>query len=1168
MLQPPQRHGALAARAAARRKAHGTPLLVPHPDDRYLPFPLSDMQQAYWIGRSGDLQGGGVAMQSCVDLDCPALFTDRFEKALNALVERHDMLHAVVTEDGRQRVLPLPVHFPLTISDLSDLDPREQEQRLAASAQRQAQTVSDLGSWPQSEVHFSLLGHNADGSKRGVLHFRWDMWATDGRSFQILYEDLAALYLDPDAKLPPLPITFRDYQLALRELEGSDAYQKSLGFWREQLANLPAAPVFPNPPSARHAEEPLGIKRYADVLTMEETAFLEQECRTRGLSLTAVLASLYSEVLGLWSATRSFTLNMPRFNRNLHWHEALNHVMGEFATFTLVPVDLEAGSTLAERARALQETLWNALEHGEVSGVRLLRELARARGELAAEAMPVVFTAMPARKGSDRGVEQVLRAFGSVRATHGSTPQTTLDCQYTLFNDCLHIYWDARTQSFPAGMTDAMFAEFMRVVRLAARDAAAWSAPSLAAVPADQLAVRARRNARPLALPDKRPCQLFVERALEDPDAPAVAYGDLVLSYGELLGHALAVRTGLLAALAGQDGMDDKDGKDGRESLAGQEGTKNQEKQESPSPRPRSVALVLQRGWQAIACLLGVQLAGLPYLPLDCANPGERLHTMLRTGRAALVITDAAGRTGLCADTLAADGIGHMPAEDLCGRPGSKGRVRGPAQALAQDLATTAPGPGDAAYIILTSGTTGTPKAVVVGQQGLLNVCAGTNSLLSLGRGDRVLGITALHHDLSVYDVFGTLTSGACLVLLPHEQAQDPDAWIDCLLRHKVTLWNSVPAFLKALATRCEERSVRLPVRVFLTGGDWVETSLPARLKALAPGCAFYSVGGPTETTVWNILYRVEEELPAGWSVIPYGAATENNSYYLLDSRLCEVPDWVTGEMYCAGVNVCLDIWAQDDVQRFYVHPRTGERLYRTGDMGRFHPDGLIEIMGRADFQINIGGYRLDPAEIETALQRHPAVECAVVVPVGQDRGTSGRVLGAFILPRGRETIAGRKARQPSQARQAEEALEQELTRFLEERLPAQMIPRVWRLVAALPLTANGKVDRKALVKEAGTLVAPRAEDADRPPRTPLEKLLSALWEEVLGCPVPGARTNFFRLGGDSLKAVQILTRLKEQLPLSLPLQAFFATPTIEGLAGTLIARISAGMRTSPQENA
>ena len=197
--------------------------------------------------------------------------------------------------------------------------------------------------------------------------------------------------------------------------------------------------------------------------------------------------------------------------------------------------------------------------------------------------------------------------------------------------------------------------------------------------------------------------------------------------------------------------------------------------------------------------------------------------------------------------------------------------------------------------------------------------------------------------------------------------------------------------------------------------------------------------------------------------------------------------------------------------------------------------------MGRADFQINIGGYRLDPAEIETTLMRHPAVERAVVVPVGQSRRHSGRVLGAFILPRGAK-ISGMSGTTDTGA-----ALEEDLSGWLAKRLPAQMIPRIWSFVGTFPLTANGKVDRKALIAEAAGLVMSEKDDKDRAPVTPLEELLCALWQEVLGCRIPGVRTNFFRLGGDSLKAVQILTRLRERLPLSLPLQDFFATPTVEG---------------------
>ncbi len=1156
MLQPPPGHAALAARAAARKNRQDSPFLVSRPDERYQPFPLSDMQQAYWIGRSADLQGGGVAMQSCVELDCPALDTGRFEQALTALVERHDMLHAVVTEDGRQRVLPLPVHFPLTIRDLSALAPEEQERQIAMHAARMETWVSDLSRWPQSEVHFFLLGRNQDGTCRGVLHFRWDMWATDGRSFQILYEDLAALYLDPQAQLPPLPVTFRDYMLALQAHESSPAFQRSLRYWLKELPALPPAPVFPAVQD-NGGTTGTAVKRYTAVISREETDFLVRHCAGHGLSLTALLAALYSEVTGLWSASPAFTLNMPRFNRNLHWHASLNHVMGEFATFTLVPVNLRDGNCLLERARALQKTLWNCLEHADVSGVRLLRELARSRGGLAADAMPVIFTAMPARKSSDKGVEQVLRAFGTVRATHGSTPQTTLDCQYTLFNDCLHLYWDARLSAFPPGMTDAMFAEFVRIVRCAATDAAAWTVPHLAALPEDQARVRRLRNNRPLALPDETVCMSFVRRAMADPHAPLLYDDQLCLSCGQVLTHALAVRRAVLDSISTHRVSQGHSA--ASSAAAGTAGA------EHGDVAPLSVALLMERGWKSIVCILGIQLAGLAYLPLDCTNPGPRLHHMLRSGRACAVISEEDVRQRLDPATLARDGIVHLHAERIC--PAAALHCDSFAASLPAELAATAAKRTDPAYILLTSGTTGTPKAVVVSQDNVLNLCTATNATFAMTAKDRILAVTALHHDLSVYDIFAALSTGAGLVLLPGEQARDPDTWIECMLRHRVSFWNSVPAFLKLLAQRCEEKGVRLPVRIFTAGGDWVEAALPARLRAIAPDAAFYSIGGPTETTVWNIMYKVEDKLPQGWSVIPYGAATENNSYYLLDDELREVPDWVTGEMYCAGANVCLDILSDKPEQRFAVHPQTGERLYRTGDVGRFHPDGLIEILGRTDFQINIGGYRLDPAEIETTLLRHPAVERAIVVPAGQRSGHSGHVLAVFILPAPQHAAPGSGALEADAATSGTpkagvlnaDALEVELTAWLKEHLPVQMLPRLWCFTDTLPLTANGKVDRKALAAELAhrqSLVV--QESTDKGPQTPLERLLCELWQEVLGSPVPGVQANFFRLGGDSLKAVQILTRLKEKLPVPLSLAAFFATPTVEGLAQTIIARISA----------
>ncbi len=1105
MSKPTSKLASLAARAAARRREGAQPRLEPHPEDRLKPFPLSDMQQAYWIGRSQDLRGGGVAMQSCVDIDCPALDLTRFRQALNALVARHDMLRAVVTGDGRQRVLPLPLDFPVAVEDLSNLSPEERDHALEALAQTMSATVSDLSRWPQSEVRFSRFARNADGTERGVLHFRWDMWATDGRSFQILYEDLAALYLGQEETLPPLPVTFRDCMLAQKAFEETPAYATSLDFWRSRLAGLPPAPDFPR--SSAAVADTLTVKRYEDRLTVEETAVILDRCAAEGISPTGLLAALYAEVIAFWTGSRRFTLNMPRFNRNLRWHECVNHIMGEFATFTLVAVDMDAATDLLSRAKAMQRSLWDSLDHAEVSGVRLLRELARTRGGLDAEAMPVIFTAMPARKSGDRGVEQVLEAFGQVRRTHGSTPQTILDCQYTVFNDALHVYWDARLASFPAGMTDAMFAGFTRLARQLAHDPAVWTAAAPAALPASQARVRNARNNRPLDLPAGTVCSMLLHHAAARPEAPAILSRERCLTWGETLHLALKIRARLLELLPAG----------GRTRRQG---------------RPVSCAIVQERGWRAIASILGVELAGLPYLPLDCSNPDPRLTSMLRVGNAAVILAD---RPNLARFRDAA-----LPVLDVQAVLEEESRPAPPVE-------DTLPDQGDPAYIILTSGTTGTPKAVVVSHYNVLNLCCATNRTFAMSANDRILAATALHHDLSVYDIFGAASLGCGLILLPHDEALDPDTWIACCRDYGATFWNSVPAFIKLLAQRCLERGVTLGIRLFTAGGDWVERGLPELARRASPGAVFYSIGGPTETTVWNVMHRVEQDLPAGWNVIPYGAATENNSYYLLDAQLRDVPDWTPGEMYCAGANVCSDIWAEDGKERFCTHPSTGERLYRTGDVGRFHDDGLIEILGRADFQVNISGYRLDPAEIEGALNTHPAVERAVVVPLGQDRGSSGRTLAAFLLPAGGEVMPGGD----------------DFAAWLRGRLPPQMIPGIWKTVDAFPLTANGKVDRRALMAESAAVEETTHDHAgDRDPQTPLERLLAELWSGVLGVDVPGVRANFFRLGGDSLKAVQILTRLKERLPVPLTLASFFAAPTIEGLSGAVISSINARVRT------
>jgi SagB-type dehydrogenase family enzyme len=253
---------------------------------------------------------------------------------------------------------------------------------------------------------------------------------------------------------------------------------------------------------------------------------------------------------------------------------------------------------------------------------------------------------------------------------------------------------------------------------------------------------------------------------------------------------------------------------------------------------------------------------------------------------------------------------------------------------------------------------------------------------------DRILALTALNHDLSVYDIFGLLSAGGTIVMPDACGVKDPSHWAELMVRERVTLWNSVPAMMEMLVDYAESHSVALPssLRLAIMGGDWLPVSLPNRLKALVPGIQILSIGGPTETTIWNIGYLIKKVDP-NWKSIPYGQPMANAKYYILNEALEDCPVWVPGEMYCAGVQLAKGYWRDEEKTnaKFITHPHTGERLYRTGDLGRYLPDGNIEFLGRVDFQIKIRGYRIEAGEIEAALTQHTAVRSAVVTAIGEE---------------------------------------------------------------------------------------------------------------------------------------------------------------------------------------
>ncbi|TXS15740.1 amino acid adenylation domain-containing protein [Streptomyces sp. adm13(2018)] len=514
---------------------------------------------------------------------------------------------------------------------------------------------------------------------------------------------------------------------------------------------------------------------------------------------------------------------------------------------------------------------------------------------------------------------------------------------------------------------------------------------------------------------------------------------------------------------------------------------------------------------------LGILRAGAAYVPIDARVPAERLHVLLDSAGISQVVTQpwvddlADWPRDVARTVVRADG------PDV--EAGGAVEPLGPSGAESTDLA----------YVIFTSGSTGLPKGVMIEHGAALNTIVDVNERYRVTAADRALGLSAMHFDLSVYDVFGLLSAGGALVLPEPSAHREPARWAELVTEHGVTIWNSVPALMEMFTEHAlANRLSGLPLRLVMMSGDWIPVTLPGRIRLLLEDAELWSLGGATEASIWSILHPIGEVTEDCVS-IPYGKAMRNQRFHVLDAALRPCPVWVPGDLYIAGVGLARG-YLNDEVKTaaaFLHHPVTGERLYRTGDLGRFLPDGSIEFLGRQDSQVKIQGYRIELGEVEAALTQCEGVRAAAVVAAGEQHGPK-RLIAYVVLDEGRDDS------------------EQRITDALRKVVPQHLVPQRILVLDELPLSDNGKVNRAALpapdevAVEGAGFVAPRDE---------VERRLAEIWAEFFGVAEIGVTASFFDLGGDSLLAVRLMARIARGLGRSLPLSSLFARPTIELLA-------------------
>ena len=902
------------------------PVIEPSPQERHEPFPLTDIQHAYWMGRTEFFQLGNAGTHAYLEFESDNLDLEKCNLAIRRLVDRHDMLRAIVLPDGRQKILERVPPYRIEMLDLVDESPESAQAQLGALRERLFNRVLKADQWPLFDVRASLL---RGGLVR--LHITVDYLIADALSFETLAHEWALFYEDPDADITPLEVTFRDYLLATAALEDSELYKRSRQYWMGRLESLPLPPQLPLAQNGSQVQSPLLVRR-GGRLDGESWRRLKSRAAQAGVTPSGILCAAFAEVLSLWSESPRLTMNLTLFNR-LPIHPQVNRVVGDFTSTILLAADGSSGRSFEARARRLQEQFWEDLDHRFISGVSVLRELTRARRESAMIAMPVVFTSLLALDfEGDQGA--AMSWPGQIVHVASQAPQILIDHQVAERDGQLFFDWDGLDEAFPEGLLQNMFEEFGRLLQRLADDERAWQQNALNLIPEAQLQQRAEINATAAAVPDGLLHTIFEGRASERPNQPAVIFNDTVLTYDEL--SARANRLGRRLRRMGA--------------------------------RPNSlVAVVMEKGVEQVIGVLGILASGAAYLPIDPGLPTERVHFLLKQGEVKLAVTqnwiDAQIEWPEDIARLSVDGD-RLEEED-----------RTPLEPVQ--------GQEDLAYVIFTSGSTGVPKGVMIDHRGAVNTVVDINSRFDVGPQDRVLALASLSFDLSVYDIFGVLAAGGTIVMPDTGALRDPARWADLVEREGVTVWDSVPALMEMLVGYLETQP-RPPLdslRLVMMSGDWIPVSLPDRIKRLLKGAQVISLGGATEASIWSILHPIEEVRPDSKS-IPYGRPMVNQGFLVLNDKMEDCPVWVPGQLFISGIGVAKGYWRDEERTRasFVRHPRTGEQLYRTGDMGRYLPDGNIEFLGRADFQVKIRGYRVELGEVEAALSQHEAVREAVVV--------------------------------------------------------------------------------------------------------------------------------------------------------------------------------------------
>ncbi|MFN6464051.1 MAG: non-ribosomal peptide synthetase [Nostoc sp. DedVER02] len=1053
------------------------------PKVRDAELPLSYAQQRLWFLDQFEPNSAfyniPMALRLVGNLNQPAL-----EQSLLEIIHRHEPLRTnFITVDGKpSQIIQTQTNWTVSVIDLKYLSTTDREITSQGLARQQAIEPFDLANGALIKTTLLVLSETEH-----ILLVCMHHVVSDGWSMGVFVQELAALYdayaQGQPSPLAPLPIQYADFAIWQREWLQGNVLQNQLTYWQQQLANAPSLLSLPTD-RPRPAVQTFAGAYQKFALSGELTGRLTQLSQQQGVTLFMTLLAAFDTLLYRYTGVADILVGSPIANRDRSEVEGL---IGFFVNTLVMRTDLTGNPSFSELLTRVREIAMSAYSHQHLPFEMLVEALQPERDLSHTPLFQVMFTL----QNAPISTVELNQLSVSSTLIEGTTAKFDLTLSMENTADGLVGVWEYSTDLFDTSTIERMTGHFVTLLEsiIANPQQSISQLPLLTEVEQQQLLVEWNNTQVDYPL-DKCLHQLFEEQVALTPDAVAVVFVDerseasrrvnQQLTYQQLNCRANELAHYLQSLGVGADVL---------------------------------VGICLERSLLMVVGLLGILKAGGAYVPLDPDYPQDRLSFMLEDAQVRVLLTQQQLKEKLPQHQAS---VVYLDTDwELISQSSQENPIT-----TVQD--------SNLAYVIYTSGSTGKPKGAMNTHLGICNRLLWMQQAYQLTALDCILQKTPFSFDVSVWEFFWPLITGARLVVAKPGGHKDSAYLVNLILEQQVTHVHFVPSMLQVFLEEPSLENCRSLKRV-ICSGEALPVELQERFFARLE-CELHNLYGPTEAAI-DVTYW--QCFPDGnLRTVPIGRAIANTQIYILDEHLQPVPVGVAGELHIAGLGLARGYLNRKELttEKFISNPfeeAEGGRLYKTGDLARYLPDGTIEYIGRIDNQVKIRGFRIELGEIEVLLNQYEEVQASCVI--AREGTTGDKRLVAYIVPHQHFTPTTNELRQ-----------------FLKAKLPDYMVPSAFVILESMPLTSNGKVDRRALPAPD---LSSEIKDKYVAPRTPIEEILAQTWSQVLQLPQVGIHDNFFELGGHSLLATQLVSRIRNIFKVELPLRELFARATLAELA-------------------